>query len=317
MGKGSRVLVGLSVGLLVFAFLSLPLYGGRWLHEVTNTPLGKRPEFFYTWTLIATAQIASWIVSIIILRKDLATAAFKSRPAYFWLGLLLNAVTIGGGTVVAMLWADRLPFFSPWRLNFYGDFGATTTHTLVAFVVVASLSGGAMVGVAASQFGELLKPDLKFKDLVAILGRIKRSFLSLTIMLTLAVFSTARLHAAILLVHKYEFSSELVLAYGLLMSLIIVIFYLPVLLRYQQVAEQVLLRCQQAAEQALAEKDSPDAEEVLEQEDAPEKEWDFKTQEERDLMRSALGLTTLSGVESLVGALGPALGALWTLSKGK
>lgn len=294
MGKGSRVLVALLVGLLAFVFLALPLRGGQWLHEVTETAIGKRPEFFYTWTLVATAQIASWLVSIIVQRKDLVRAAWKSGPAYFWTGLVLNVWTVGVGTIVPMLWPGFLDLFSPWRLEFRELFGDTTTHTLVVFVAVASLCGGAMVGIAVSQFGELLEPHLRFDDLVAILGRIKRSFLSLTIMLTLAVFSTARLHAAILLVDECKFSSELVLAYGLLLSLVIVIFYLPVVLRYHEVAEA-----------------------FLEQKFPVDAYWDSSRHQQRELMRSALGLTALSGVESLVGALGPALGALLSLSKGK
>jgi hypothetical protein len=170
---------------------------------------------------------------------------------------------------------------------------------LMSFIGLGSIVGGAIVGIAGSQFDRLAQRDNpSLAELVAISSRTKRSFMCLAILLTLAVFSTSRLYVGVRLCNpaSYTFLGELTLSYGILMSFLLVLFYLPVVLRYHAKAQALL-------DKTFACYDLYDK--------------DQAKLEERERMKAALGLTALSGIESLVGALGPVLSALAGLSSGK
>jgi hypothetical protein len=283
----------------VFLGIFTPFVVSGLLRTVTpHAPgqLGDRPEFYWTWALIASGQLICWSVSILAILWDDLKTSLEHSPGYF--------VACGLANVVLMMYASITPvvrpeLLGPWRVEFSDVFGTTTLSIVVSFICLGSVVGGVIIGIAGSQFDRLAQlKDPSIAELAGIYSRTKRSFMCLAILLTLAVFSTWRLYAGVRLLDpaKYTFLGEITLAYGILMSFLLVLFYLPVILRYHAKAQAALDHAYKDVDLYGAQRDKL---------------------EERERMRAALGLTALSGVESLIGALGPVLTALGSVSSWK
>jgi hypothetical protein len=211
-----------------------------------------------------------------------------------------------------------------WPLDLHALFGPEQRWCLGLFVFIGCLVSGVLIGIVGAQLktlGSFEEPP-SVTALLDVVQRLRRTFAALALLLSLATFSTDRFYEGIrqLFIGKdgkspYEFTHAVTLHYGLMMSFLLVLFFLPAVLLYYQRAQGVLEQCLKAHSNAREEQSSKAASADASAVRLSHAQHAKDDLEHHQALVQRLGLTALSGFEGIAGALGPIITAV--LSTGK